>query len=547
MTFENVSERLKRYGAAKHERELKINKFVQAYRMAYPTHAKWLIQGDGSFSQDKTNYRWDTTAVQGLKTFSSNIQTLLMPPFQKWSRFVAGPEYSDNDKKQMEDALTGPSNVVFQALDSSNLMLEANIAFQDMGIAVGLLQIHATGDPRNPIRFQSIPMHTVALGSYQGRIEDVYRTVKMPARDIPSVWPDANLTESIKNTLKSSPGKEIELLEGTIYYPMNPPAQRYLYFVTDMSSKQDIVKRPQSMSRWIPFRFSVSPGEVWGEGPVLQILDTIRITNKIVEMDILNAGYKISRPLFVNGSKVLNPNNIKMEPGAVIHVNDTQAGQLPIVPLDIAGDFNFDQVTLEGYQAQIRDALFADPLGPSQTPNQSATETSIRQQNWLKKSASSMGRLANELLRPIVLKSAVLLQEQGLMPSQFHINTDNMEMSVNGQAIDVDFLSPLATLDDMQEAQKFGQFNIELQQIMGPQLSMSVLNIPEIPQYLASKMNIDPNLVKGSDEIDKMQQQMQQQAQQMQQQQQQAQAAQPQPAPEPGQQPQLPQLNIAQG
>ena len=547
MSFENVSERLKRYSAAKHERELKINKFVQAYRMAYPTNNKWLIQGEGSFSEDKTNYRWDTTAVQGLKTFASNIQTLLMPPFQQWSRFIPGPEFDDAAKKQMEDALVTPSRTVFQALDSSNLMLEVDIAFQDMGIAVGLLQIHATGDPRNPIRFQSIPMHTVALGAYQGRIEDVYRTMKIPARDIPSVWPDAKLTDSIAQMIKTSPGKEIELLEGTIYYPMNPPSHRYLYFVLDMSTKEDIVQRPQSMSRWIPFRFSVSPGEVWGEGPVLQILDTIRITNKIVEMDVLNAGYKISRPLFVNGSKVLNPNNIKMEPGAIIHVNDTQAGQLPIVPLDIAGDFNFDQITLEGYQSQIRDALFADPLGPSQTPNQSATETSIRQQNWIKKSASSMGRLANELLRPIVLKTAVLLQEQGLMPSSFHINPDNMEMSVDGQAVDVDFLSPLATLDDMKEAEKFGQFNAELQQIMGPQLSMGVLNIPDIPQYLASKMSIDTKLVKDSDEIAQMQQQMQQAAQQQQQQEQQQAQQAAQPAPQPGQPPQLPQLNIAQG
>lgn len=539
--MDNIDQRLKRYESAMQERQLKISKFTQAYRMAFPTHAKWLIHGKGSESYDKTNFRWDTTAVQGLKTFSSNIQSLLMPSFKKWARFIASAEYDSNVKQDIDAMVEPTSDLLFRALDSSNLMLESNIAFQDMGIAVGLLQIHATGNRNQPIRFQSIPMHTVALGQFEGRIEDVYRKFKLPARDIKSMWKDATLTDSIINNIKSDPSTEIELLEGTIYYPDESSGQKYCYFVMDMESKKDIVYRKQAISRWIPFRFAVSPGEVWGEGPILQILDTIRIANKIVEMDLLNAGLKISRPLFVNGSKVLNPNNIKMEPGSIIHVNDTAPGQLPIVPLDIAGDFNFDQVTLHSYQSEIRDALFADPLGPAERPNQSATETSIRQQNWIKKSSSSIGRLSNELLRPLILKSCVLMQEQGFMPKDFHIDPYTLNMTIKGMNLDIDFLSPLASLEDQKEAQNFLQFNQEMQSIMGPELSIAALNMEKVPQYLADKMNVKSSLVKNSQEIQAIQQEAAQTQHQMMEQQQ---AEQIQKGSQSNNRTDLPQLNL---
>lgn len=553
MPFEQISQRIKRYDEAKRERELKIRKFVEAYRMAFPTHAKWLIHGKGSESFDKTDFRWDVTAVQGVKTFASNIQSLLMPPFKQWGKLKAGAQYDASEADLINKELVQPSNILFTALNNSNLLLEADIAFQDMSIAVGLLQIHSTGNRRVPLRFQSIPMHTVALGSYQGKIKDVYRTLDVESRYISSIWPDAIISNRIKNIIQTSPNAKIKLLEGTIYYPENKPHERYLYFVTDMEGQHDLVNRSQFMSRWIPFRFAVSPGEVWGDGPVLQILDSIRIANKIHQMDLLNGGMKIAKPLFINGKKILNPNNIKMEPGALIHVNDTAPGELPIVPLDIAGDFQFDQITLESYQAEIREALFADPLGPAQRPNQSATETSIRQQNWLKKSASSLGRLSNELLQPIILKSLILLQEQGfLTDTSFKIDPDSMDMTISGEDVDIEFMSPLANLENRNEAQNFLEFNQEMQSILGPNLSVAALNIPEIPQYLASKMNINPNLVKGEAEIKELQQQL---AENQQQQQEQAmQAAQqnnlPTPTTEPEEtesQPNIPQLNLTQG
>lgn len=544
MAFQDVNQILRRFEKAWEERELKLNKFAQAYRLAFPTHAKWLIHGEGSLALDKTIFRWDTTAIQSLKTFASNIQSLLMPPFDRWATFRASAKFNSSESHLINQAIQEPSDILFNALDASNLLLEANVAFQDMGIAVGLLQIHATGNEREPLRFESIPMHTVALGSFQGKIVDVYRKMKVEARSIPALWPDASIDEQIRHDLNNNPDTEIDLLEGTIYYPTNDDNEKYQYFVLNLETREFLVNRRQRMSRWIPFRFAVSPGEVWGDGPVLQILDSIRIANKIVEMDVLNAGLKISRPLFVKNSTVLNPNNLKMEPGAIIYVNDTNPNSLPIVPFDYAGDFNFDQLTLERYQSEIREALFADPLGPNVTPNQSATEVSIRQQNWLKKSAASLGRLTNELLRPIIQKSCVLLQEQGFMSDEFKVDSSNFNMSVNGQEIEVDFLSPLAQIHDKKDAQDLVEYSQMLQGIVGPQMALGGMNVPDIFQYLSKKMNVDPDLVKDSDtiaaEVNQAQQMMGQQQLNAEQ------AQQNQPSPGQVQPDILPQLNIGQ-
>jgi hypothetical protein len=544
----SVEARLKRYEQAKKERELKIGKLTQAYRMAFPTNSKWLVQGEGDFSRDKTDYRWDTTAISGLQSFSSGIQSIIMPAFSQWAKFVPSAMLPKEDIKQLQDALIQPTNVLFRALEASNLMLQAGISMQDMGISVGLMQVKSTGNLRAPLRFKSIPMHNVSLGEYDGDIHDVYRKFKLPARDIEPTWPDAKLTERVSNAVKNSPHEDIELLEGTIYDPSKDEGKRYTYFVMDVESKKDLVHKEQSNSRWIPFRYAVSPGEVWGDGPVLQIIDKIRMANKTTQMDFVNAGLKISSPLFVNKNSIVNPNNLRIEAGAIIHVNDTSPGQLPIVPLDIAKDFRFDQVVLQQMQAEIRDALFEDPLGPVNRVNQSATETSIRQQNWIKKSSASFGRLSQEFSLPIILKSSLALQEQGLMPPGFHIDESSLEITMGGLPVDVQFESAIAKIDDNKQAEQFLEYNIKMQSIFGPQQSMSALNAEQVPAYLAEKLGIDSQLIKGPIEIEQMMQQQAQaqQAQQQAQAQQDQQASQSAPPQQTQEKQQTPELNIGQ-
>lgn len=495
VSFDSFDQRMKRYNKALEHRTLKLFMLEQAYRYASPGRNKWLIETPGFYRE---NQRWDPTAVEALKTFSSNIVSMIMPPFTRWMSLVGGPDLDVDAKKQLDERLEFHTLQVFNALDASNLALEADIAFQDAGISVGLLQIQRTGDRRKPVRFEAIPLHDVVIESYRGEIKDIWRKIKIPARDIQSIWPKAKIPHSIQEIINSSPEEKVELVEGTIYYPENPPNSRYLYYLADHKSKNDLVNEPTDFSPWIPYRFSVSPGEVWGDGPVLQILDWIKIVNKMTEYEIKNIGLKTAPPLAIRADEILNTNTVKIEPGSIIRVNDVM--NPPIVPLTLTGDLRFDQLSLSEMQQKIRESLFADPIGPGDQPNKSATEVSILQQNWVKKSAASFGRLNNELLHPIIQKTVYLMRKDGFL-QDLEIDDSTYEIKIDGSTIGVEFKSPIAQIQDQEDASNFTQYFTTMAEMVGQAAAIGGTNLEDVYTYMAEKMNVPLRLVKGPDQV----------------------------------------------
>ena len=518
--FDDKMERWKRYQNAWDARNLKLFLFQEAYKFALPGRNKWLIKTP---AVDKTIYRWDVTAIEALQSFASNLQTMLMPPFQDWFQLKSG-DIDPSAKKLVDEELQVYTQQILDVLNNSNLFLEANIAFQDMGISTGLLKISLTDNDAAPIKFEAIPMHTVAIMEHEGEIKDIWRTLEIPLSDIKSVWPDAKMPQRFEQMMKQSPHANVTLVEGTIYYPENDPNERYLYYVCDQESKEDLVNQAMDMSPWIPFRFSVSPGETWGFGPVLQMLDYIRIANKMTEFDMTNAGYTISRPMMIQSNQIVNPYNVVMSPGAQIQVEDMRVP--PIQMLDVGGDLKFDQVTLSEVQQTIRNAMFADPLGPSDQKEQTATEVSIRQQNWVQKSTASFARLNNELLHPIVFKTIKLLKKHGQF-KDIRLTTTHFDIELNEQNIKIDFAGPMSNVQLKKDTQNILDFYAALGQTVGPQLALGMTNLQFLPEILAEKMNLPLKLVKNSDELTMIANQLAQQAVQAEQP--------PQPGPQPGQ------------
>ena len=497
--FDDKQQRLKRYSKALDERDLKLFLFQEAYKFALPGRNKWLIKTP---AVDKTVWRWDVTAIESLHSFASNLQTILMPPFQNWFHLRSG-NINETAKEIVDEELQGYTEQILDILNNSNLFLEANIAFQDMGISTGLLKISLTDNDANPIKFEAIPMNNVAMQEHEGEIKDIWRSMEVPLSDIKSIWPDAKFSSRLDQMSKQDPHVLVKLIEGTIYYPENDPDERYLYYVSDEISNEDLVTQPMEMSPWIPFRFSVSPGETWGFGPILQMLDYIRIANKMTEFDITNAGYQMARPMLIQSNQIVNPYNINMEPGAQIQVEDIRVP--PVHMLDVGGDLRFDQLSLTQVQQQIREALFADPLGPMDQKSQTATEVSIRQQNWLQKSTASFARLNNEFLHPVIFKTIKLLKKHGKF-KDIKLTTTQFAIELNEQNIAIDFIGPLTSTQMNKDVQSITQFYEVLAQTLGPQFGATLpalmTNVSYLPEILGEKLKVPLELVKSSGDID---------------------------------------------
>ena len=513
-SFESFDERIRRYENAAAEVQFYSSEFEQAYRLSLPERNRWLMSNTKVL--DKSSQHWDSTAIESLQQFASNMQGMLMPKGQRWFKFIAGQDYDNpNTRLVMEQQLQSHTQHVLRILEASNLNLEANLAIQDCGVSTGLLKISIDKNNKYaPISFEAIPMHEVAISEYNGKIENVWRKFKVPARDIQCIWPKAELPREINEILKTNPSDEVELIESTIYYPMNPEGQKYLYALSHKDSKADLIFEPMSMSPWIPFRFNIAIGEVWGSGPVRSGLSAIREANMIAEFEMTHAGYNVPRPLMVDGSSILNPRNLKMQPGMILPVNDVKTP--PLVPLELTGNLQFDQLVLTKLQQQIRDMLFADPLGPVDNQTQTATEIQTRQQNAIKRNAAAFARMESELVNPIIRKTTHLLEMNNMLPD-FNVAGDNVTFKLDGSKFNVEFDSPLNKIQRQQDLQNMNTFYQSLMGLFGQAGVLGATHIEKLPEILANKLDIPMELVKSEGEIVQIIQQLSGAGQQQQQ------------------------------
>lgn len=458
-----------------------------AYRYSIPNMREFHTVTIG---ERKVNDLFDSTGILGTQSFANNLQSILMPPFRRWAKLIPGEEVRENERQNVEKALQAINDTLFRFLDQSNFALSINESLQELAIGTGIL-IFNEGPREDPFKFTSIPISRVAFEEgADNQLENFWRRLEIPVRQIQRLWPQATLTPSLKRQLDSAPDTTVEIVEGTILYPENDEDSRYYYYISDSTTKTDLFSEFRDFTPWIGFRFSKAPGEIVGRGPVLTALPDMRTVNKMREYVLRSAKFQAFPAYLAASTSVLNPYNLVIEPGSIIPVEAQFSGSNPITPLPTSGNVQIAFTEIQALQSTIREILFADPLPPSQTPIQSATEVSIRQQNWIRKSGSSFGRLTVELLAPIIKTALIILRKKGLIG----------DVKVDGKRISIQYESPLLDLQSQEDVQRAQEW-LQIMQSTYGQFAILAFNPAEFPSWAAEKMNVDLKLVKDPSQI----------------------------------------------
>jgi hypothetical protein len=83
-------------------------------------------------------------------------------------------------------------------------------------------------------------------------------------------------------------------------------------------------------SPYIAFRWLRAPGETYGRSPVMKALPDIRTANKVVELTLKNASIAVAGIWQAEDDGVLNPANIRLQPGTIIPKAVGSAGLTPL-------------------------------------------------------------------------------------------------------------------------------------------------------------------------------------------------------------------------
>jgi len=490
---------LKRQEKADARKESWRTIYEECYEFALPQRNLYTGHYEGKTpGQNKMARVFDSTAINSTQRFANRIQSALFPPYRAWCTLTPGNDIPKDRQPEIRQALEIYAEKMFDVIRQTNFDVAISEFLMDLcvGTAVMLIQ---PGDEDAPVRFTPVPQYLVSLeeGPY-GSVDNVYRKMRIRADVIQRQWPDAIIPPQLQAQIDRKPEAEIELIEATVY---NDEIEEYCYHLIHPKHKEvDLVYRTMKVSPWVVARFMKVPGEVYGRGPLVTALPDIKTLNKVVELVLKNASLAVSGVYTAADDGVLNPQTIKIIPGAIIPVarNGGPQGE-SLRPLRTGADFNVSQLVRNDLVMSIKKMLFDDSLPPDNMSARSATEIVQRMKELSQNLGSAYGRLITEAMTPIVRRVLSVMDERGII---------DLPLEVNGLQVKIVPTSPLAqaqNMDDLEKVLQFGQIAQQFGQVAAVTLKQEAMI-----DYIAVKMGVPQELLNTPEEREMVMQEMQQ-------------------------------------
>ena len=341
------------------------------------------------------------------------------------------------------------------------------------------------GDSVMPIKYQTVPPFLLGIEEgANGVIDNVYRRLRIKGEAIMREWPDAEIPDDLMKRIEKKPTEEIELREATVLHQEKGKWEYWLWHEKDKQRAEIVQRDMKKGSPWIVARYMKMAGEAYGRGPLVTAIPDIKTLNKTVELLLKNASLAIAGVYTAADDGVLNPQTVRITPGAVIPVARNGGPQgASLAPLPRAGDFNVTQLVLQDLRMNVKRMLLDDTLPPDTASARSATEIAERMKELATNLGAAFGRLITETMQPIVRRTLEIMDERGLIV---------LPLKVNGLEVKVVPVSPVAKAQNLEDVQNVLQWH-QVNQALGPGAAMTE-NIEAISDFVGDRLGVPANL-----------------------------------------------------
>ena len=505
MTKLKPQELKKRFDQAERQKAHWRAIYVDAYRYALPNKNLYDGYYEGSVpGQNKMKQVFDSTAMQSTQKFANRIQSGLFPPQQAWCRLQPGEQIPEERQIEVQQILDRYANQMFSVMRQSKFDLSIGEFLQELAIGTAVMLI-LPGDEVEPIRYTCIPTFQICYDEGpNGSVEKVYRKFKRPYEVLDQEFPDIKIPQSMAKKYEQNPTDEVELVEGTYF---DKQTGNIHYQIIDYSGQEELVYRELKSFPWVISRYSKTAGERYGRGPVLLALPDIKSLNTTKNLGLKNASLSIGGVFTASDDGVLNPNTVRIVPGAIIPVarNGGPQGE-SLKPLPRSGDPQLTQFTSNDLIASIKTIMLDESLPPDNMSARSATEIQERMKQLSQNLGSAFGRLISETMYPIVRRTLELMNELGMI---------ELPLKVNGLQVKISPTAPLAMAQNMEKVNEVLNY-MKILQGLGPQGQL-FLNQDKAMDFIADNLGIPASLRTTPEERQALIQQAQQMAQMAQQ------------------------------
>jgi len=392
---------------------------------------------------------YDGTALQAVDLLSASLHGMLTSGATPWFHL----DMKDTDVGRDDDVrewLQDSSTRMIRAFNQSNFENEIHEMYVDL-VVFGTACMFVEMD-EGQLRFSTRHISEFYLQENQfGLVDTVFRKYKQPARQAVQRFGIENVGEFIRKTHEKKPDEEVEIM-----HVVMPRADRdttkvdnknmpFASYYICMNSSMMISESGFQEFPYIVPRFLKATGEIMGRSPAMVALPDVKMLNLMSKTIIQAAQKQIDPPLLVPDDGFIMP--IRTQPGGL---NFFRSGSRDtITPLNTGANIPIGLSMEEQRRGAIRSAFYVDQLLSGGAPNMTATEVVQRQEERMRVIGPVLGRLMNEMLRPLVDRVfALMLREEMLaIPPELLQGTD----------IDIEYVSPLA------RAQKSSSLNSTMQ------------------------------------------------------------------------------------
>jgi len=449
----------------------------------------------GTYVTLRTEFMYDGTAPDALEQLAAALHSYLTNPAERFFELEVEGNFDATQDPDALEWLERCSDIIYDSYKREDVMLNTALheVFLDIGSFGTAIMGQEWSQNNQDLIFSSKPISDCyLLENAEGRVDTIYRKTVWTKRQLEQEFGD--LPPDIMK--EKNADKAFDVLHcvypRTDRNPVNPSKlNKKFASVWICTTTKELLREDgyDTLCYHTP-RWTKLSGEVYGRSPAKKCLPDIKMLNAM-EKTLLKAGQKaVDPPTVIQDEGFLLP--IRTTPGALIY---KEAGTEDPMPLKFEGNLPWGLEQANGKREFINKCFYADWIKmEKQNVEMTAYEVADRREEKLRMMAPMLGRLASELLGPMIQRSYYLLNNHGRIPLA--------PATIQGKRLKVGYMSPASRAQTGVKAMAMGRFISELIPLL--QINPGIMDAVDFDKYvqaLAIARGTPRIILRGADEI----------------------------------------------
>jgi hypothetical protein len=449
---------------------------------------------------------YDGTAGEALEELACALHSYLTNPAERWFEIQVENEDVFTQDPNVTAWLQNVSDIVYgyYQREASNINLALHETYLDLGSFGTSVLNQEWDEDADGILFAARPLQMCYFTeNSKGKIDCVCRYFAWTSRQIEQEF--GSLTPGMMK-YAHDPDKLFDIVHwvgpredrnrAKLDTKNKPICSMYVCSTThECLYESGYDSFPYAVARWTKLA-----GEVYGRSPAKKCLPDIKMLNQM-EKTTLKAGQKqVDPPLILRNDAFMLP--IKTSPGSLIYKEDEES---TITPLETKGNLPWAEEKSEQKRKFIKECFYSDWIRMEKdNVEMTAYEVQDRRDEKLRLLAPIFGRIASELLGPMIARSYALLHTHRKIPPFPGMG--------RGKRLKVGYLSPAAMAQAGAKAVVISRFLNDLAPMaqINPDI-MDAVDLDKTAQVLAITRGVPRTCLRSPDELRQLRAKKQQQ------------------------------------